>query len=49
MQRTEILRGVPDADVDQVVADYESEGAVVSKEPEENGTWTVTAVFPELP
>ena len=43
---TRILRNVPDSDVDQLVADFESEGATVEKE-KENGTWIVTATFPD--
>ena len=44
--RREVLTGVPDSDVDQVVGDFESEGATVTKE-RENGTWKVTADFPD--
>ncbi len=43
---TRILENVPDSDVDEVVADFESEGATVTKE-KENGTWKVTATFPD--
>jgi hypothetical protein len=46
MPRQEVLTGVPDSDVDQVVADFESEGATVERE-RENGTWKVTATFPD--
>ena len=46
MRRTEILEHVPADRVGQVVEDYESEGATVTKK-QENGTITVTAVFPE--
>ena len=45
MARQEVLTNVPDSDVDQVVADFESEGATVERE-KENGTWKVTATFP---
>jgi hypothetical protein len=42
-QRT--LHKVPDDMVDQVVSDFESEGAIVVKF-KENGTWAVHATFP---
>jgi hypothetical protein len=32
--------------VQQVVEDFESEGAIVVKIPEDGGTWTVEATFP---
>jgi hypothetical protein len=40
------LSHVPDAKVAQVVADFESEGAIVVKIPEGGGLWTVVATFP---
>lgn len=43
---TRTLENVPDSDVDEVVADFESEGATVKKE-KENGTWKVIATFPD--
>ena len=46
MPRQEQLTNVPDSEVDQVVADFESEEATVEKT-KENGTWTVTATFPD--
>jgi hypothetical protein len=42
-QRT--IPKVPDAIVNQVVADFESEHAIVVKR-KDNGTWTVVATFP---
>jgi energy-coupling factor transporter ATP-binding protein EcfA2 len=43
-QRT--LHHVPDAMLAQVVADFESEGAIVVTIPEGNGKSTVVATFP---
>jgi hypothetical protein len=37
---------VPDNMVDQVVADFKSEGAIVVKISEGGGKWTVVATFP---
>ena len=42
-----ILKDIPEADVDQVVKDFESEGCTVSKEKQPNGKWTVTADCPD--
>lgn len=42
-QRT--LHKVPDSEVDDVVADFESEGAIVMKI-KDGATWTVIATFP---
>ncbi len=47
MPRTETLRNVPDADLDEVVADFKSEGASVTTDRQPNGQWTVTATFPD--
>ncbi len=41
--RTETLTGISDSELDEVVADFESEGATVTKERQSDGTWTVTA------
>lgn len=41
-----ILKGVPDSDVDEAVEDYKSEGATVTKI-RENGTWKLIAVIDE--
>ena len=46
MPRTEVLNKVPADRLSQVVADFESEGAKVTTK-KENGTFTVTAVFPD--
>jgi hypothetical protein len=44
---TRTLRNVPDSEVDQVVSDFESEGANVERTQNPDGTWTVTATFPD--
>jgi hypothetical protein len=41
-----VLSNVPDSKVNEIVSDFESEGATVEKT-RENGTWTVTATFPD--
>jgi len=41
----EILRGIPTADLSKVVGDFESEGADVETDKDNDGTWTVTATF----
>jgi hypothetical protein len=43
---TKILTGVPEAKLAEIVKMFESEGASVSTA-KENGTYTVTAVFPD--
>ena len=44
---TRTLRNVPNSDVDEVVGDFESEGATVEKTENSDGTWNVTATFPD--
>jgi hypothetical protein len=47
MSDTRTLENVPADDVDQVIADYQSEGAIsVVKQLQPDGTWTVVATFP---
>ncbi|GAA0852308.1 hypothetical protein [Aliiglaciecola litoralis] len=46
MARTEELTDIPTSDVDQVIEDYESEGAQVEKIQQPNGKWTIKATFP---
>ena len=46
MGRQEVLTDVPDSDVNEVVGDFESEGATVEKTKQPDGNWTVTATFP---
>jgi hypothetical protein len=46
MPRVETLSDVPDSEVDQVVKDFESEGAKVTKTQQPDGKWTVVATFP---
>ena len=43
-QRT--LENVPDSEVDEVVSDFQSEGATVEKIQQEDGSWKVTATYP---
>ena len=44
---TRILTDIPESDVEEVVSDFESEGASVKKKRQPNGKWKVTATFPE--
>lgn len=44
---TRKLTDIPGGDVDEVVRDFESEGATVEKTEQPNGMWTVTATFPD--
>jgi hypothetical protein len=46
MAKTRELHDVPDADLAEVIGDFESEGAVVTKIKQDDGLWTVRAVFP---
>ena len=45
MRHVEALTSVPDDALETVVADYKSEGATVSKVLQEDGKWTVVAMF----
>lgn len=47
MPRVETLTDIPDTEVDQVVNDFKSEGATVTKTRQANGMWTVVATFPD--
>jgi len=47
MAHTVVLTDVPASRVDDVVTDFESEGATVSKTLQPNGKFTVTATFPK--
>jgi hypothetical protein len=42
----QVLTDVPAEEVDQVVSDFEAEGATVTKELQPNGKYKVTATFP---
>ncbi len=42
-----VLTNVPESAVDEVLADFESEGAEVVKERQTDATWTVKARFPD--
>ena len=43
----QILRDVPDSEVDQIVKDLESKGCSVEKVKQLDGKWTVQATCPE--
>ncbi len=43
---TQTLHDVPPGEVDQVVADFESEGYTVTKQRQSNGNYTVVATRP---
>lgn len=45
MSRIEVLKDIPDSEVEEVVSDFESEGASVEREEQDNGLWKVTATF----
>jgi hypothetical protein len=47
MPRIEELEGIPSSDVEEVISDFESEGAQVEKILQEDGNWTVRARFPD--
>jgi hypothetical protein len=46
MSRKEVLPDVLEHEVDEIVDDFESEGATVEKTKQANGLWTLTATFP---
>jgi hypothetical protein len=45
MAKTRELHDVPDADLPEIIGDFESEGAAVTKIKQDDGLWTVRAVF----
>ncbi len=47
MSITRTLSEILDADVDEVVSDFESESCTVVKQKEANGNWTVVATCPD--
>jgi hypothetical protein len=47
MPHTETLTNVPSSEKEEVVSDFESEGATVQSQREPDGTWTITATFPD--
>ena len=47
MENQFVLKDVPEAEVDKVVADFEDEGATVTKEKQSDGKWTVRASLPD--
>jgi hypothetical protein len=49
MPRQEVQTDVPEADLAQLVGDFESEGATVTKEKQLDGSWKVVATFPDKP
>ncbi len=46
MPKERVLTGVPESDVEEVIADFESDGAEVVKERQTDGTYTIKARFP---
>jgi hypothetical protein len=46
MPRKESLTDIPESDLQEVVKDFESEGATVTKQKQADGNWTVEAQFP---
>ena len=47
MPRREELTGVPDSEVESTVKDFKDAGATKAEKEKENGTWKVTATFPD--
>ena len=47
VERERVLTNVPPDEVELVVKDFESEGAIVIKQREPDGSWTVRAQFLE--
>jgi hypothetical protein len=47
MATVQVLKDVPESDVDQVISDFESEGCTVEKEKQPNGKYTVRATCPD--
>jgi len=47
MSRIEELDNIPNSDIEEVISDFESEGAQVEKIPQDDGKWTVRATFPD--
>lgn len=48
MQKERALTDIPNDEVDEVVNDFQSEGAKTTKELQPNGNWTVRATFFDL-
>ena len=42
-----VLTDIPDDDIDDVVADFESDGLTVEKKRQSDGKWTVHALYPD--
>ena len=42
-----ILKDIPGSEVDEVVADFESEGCMTEKRKQDDGLWTVIADCPD--
>lgn len=47
MPRIEELKSILNNDVEELISDFESEGAQVEKIPQDDGKWTVRATFPD--
>ncbi len=45
MPKERVLTGVPESDVEEVIADFESDGAEVVKERQTDGTYTTSVQF----
>ena len=45
MAKQENLNNIPDSEVNEVVSDFESEGATVTKTQNPDGTWNVIAIW----
>lgn len=41
------IKDIPESEVDQIVADFESERCTTEKEKQTNGLWTVRATCPD--
>lgn len=46
MPHTDVIKDIPDSDVDQVMQDFKDDGATATKQKQANGLWTVTAIYP---
>lgn len=45
--RREVIDNVPSAEVDRILSDFRDSGAIeVVSEPQSDGTWKITAIFP---
>ena len=49
MKKNRLLKDIPESEVDQIAADYESEGAHVERAKQDNGLWSILAKFAKNP